>query len=173
MRKALRREDAKARIVMLRHTPRLTRAASPLIPRRISARISSPRLLTRSFPPISFARKLSTTTARYAALAGDTPGQSIVVLQTPSPEYLEQEEIDVELLPSDQIQLTITDRAAEVGILLCYEKHASINYGKQQLRSIATRSGNPSAALRISVESGGCHGYQYNIQLAKEILPDD
>ncbi|KAF7783043.1 hypothetical protein Agabi119p4_2419 [Agaricus bisporus var. burnettii] len=140
---------------MLRHTPRLTRAASPLIPRRISARISSPRLLTRSFPPISIARKLSTTTARYAALAGDTPGQSIVVLQTPSPEYLEQEEVDVELLPSDQIQLTITDRAAE------------------QLRSIATRSGDPSAALRISVESGGCHGYQYNIQLAKEILPDD
>lgn len=96
------------------------------------------------------------------------------MLQTPSPEYLEQEELDVELLPSDQIELIITDRAAEVGIyLLTCEKQAGIDYGKQQLRSIATRGGDPSAALRISVESGGCHGYQYKMQLAKDVLPDD
>ncbi|EDR09121.1 uncharacterized protein LACBIDRAFT_326486 [Laccaria bicolor S238N-H82] len=39
--------------------------------------------------------------------------------------------------------------------------------------SIATREKNPDAALRVSVESGGCHGYQYKMDLAKERLPDD
>lgn len=43
----------------------------------------------------------------------------------------------------------------------------------QQLRSIATRENRPDAALRIAVESGGCHGYQYKMELAKEALPDD
>ncbi|KIK09309.1 hypothetical protein K443DRAFT_453614 [Laccaria amethystina LaAM-08-1] len=39
--------------------------------------------------------------------------------------------------------------------------------------SIATRENNPNAALRVSVESGGCHGYQYKMDLAKDHLPDD
>ena len=38
----------------------------------------------------------------------------------------------------------------------------------QQLRKI-----NPSAILRVSVDSGGCHGYQYNMQLTQEIESQD
>ncbi|KAL9711671.1 [4Fe-4S] proteins maturation [Leucoagaricus gongylophorus] len=78
-----------------------------------------------------------------------------MILQTPSPDYIEQEELDVELLNPEEVKLVITDRAAE------------------QLRSIAVRGNDPTAALRISVESGGCHGYQYKMELAQETQPDD
>jgi len=95
------------------------------------------------------------------------------VLQTPSLDYIKQEELDVELLPPDEVKLVITDRAAEV-------RHASPQFvklntslGHKQLRSIAVRGNNSSAALRISVESGGCHGYQYKMELAQGTQPDD
>ncbi|KXN87349.1 Iron-sulfur assembly protein 2, partial [Leucoagaricus sp. SymC.cos] len=39
--------------------------------------------------------------------------------------------------------------------------------------SIAGRGNDPTATLRIAVESGGCHGYQYKMELAKEIRGDD
>lgn len=42
-----------------------------------------------------------------------------MVLQAPSPEYIEKEELDVELLKPEQVNLVITDRAAEVQ-LFCY-----------------------------------------------------
>ncbi|KZT65390.1 hypothetical protein DAEQUDRAFT_747061 [Daedalea quercina L-15889] len=35
------------------------------------------------------------------------------------------------------------------------------------------REHNPDAALRIAVESGGCHGYQYKLELAKRREDDD
>lgn len=38
---------------------------------------------------------------------------------------------------------------------------------------IAEREQNQEAALRIAVESGGCHGYQYKMDLAKSRSPDD
>ncbi|KAG5646847.1 hypothetical protein DXG03_002224 [Asterophora parasitica] len=90
-----------------------------------------------------------------ASLASHPQGKATVVLSTPSPEYIEQEELDIDLLPQEQVNLVITDRAAE------------------QLRSIATRERNPDAALRIAVESGGCHGYQYRMELATSQEPDD
>ncbi|KAJ2931297.1 hypothetical protein H1R20_g5829, partial [Candolleomyces eurysporus] len=90
-----------------------------------------------------------------AALASEISAQPTIVLDTPSREYLEEEELDVELIPPEQVKLVITDRAAE------------------QLRSITARENNPDAALRIAVESGGCHGYQYKMELAKSRSPDD
>ncbi|EGN93784.1 hypothetical protein SERLA73DRAFT_63421, partial [Serpula lacrymans var. lacrymans S7.3] len=38
---------------------------------------------------------------------------------------------------------------------------------------ISTRERNSDAALRIAVQSGGCHGYQYTMELAKAREPDD
>lgn len=49
-------------------------------------------------------------------------------------------------------------------VLMCFE---------QQLRAISKRENNPDAALRIAVESGGCHGYQYKMELATSRSGDD
>lgn len=35
----------------------------------------------------------------------------------------------------------------------------------QRLRAIALKENDPNVALRVAVESGGCHGYQYKIDL--------
>ncbi|KAI0079819.1 hypothetical protein K474DRAFT_1683021 [Panus rudis PR-1116 ss-1] len=43
----------------------------------------------------------------------------------------------------------------------------------KQLRNIAQRQNNENAGLRIAVESGGCHGYQYKMELATKRNPDD
>ncbi|KAJ7647546.1 hypothetical protein FB45DRAFT_893721 [Roridomyces roridus] len=106
--------------------------------------------LRRVHPPL-YARPLT----RHAAMSTRPPAQPTVLLFSPSPEYIEQEEIDVELLPAQQAQMVVTDRAAE------------------QLRSISAREADPNAALRIAVESGGCHGYQYKMELAKSRALDD
>jgi len=92
---------------------------------------------------------------RQATFAASLETRPTQLLSTPSPEFLEKEEIDVELLPPEDVKLVITDRAAE------------------QLRLIAAREHNPDAALRIAVESGGCHGYQYKMELATATSPDD
>ncbi|KAF8971080.1 hypothetical protein BDZ97DRAFT_1651723 [Flammula alnicola] len=100
-------------------------------------------------------RNLSSTIPRRAELASSLPTQPTVVLSMPSQEYIDKEELDVELLPPEQVRLEITDRAAE------------------QLMKIAEREQNPAGALRIAVESGGCHGYQYKMELATSRSPDD
>ncbi|GJJ68482.1 iron-sulfur cluster assembly 2 [Entomortierella parvispora] len=43
----------------------------------------------------------------------------------------------------------------------------------KQLKHIATREKNPLQALRITVDSGGCHGYQYLLDLTDQINEDD
>ncbi|KAF8170307.1 hypothetical protein K438DRAFT_1441761, partial [Mycena galopus ATCC 62051] len=100
-------------------------------------------------------RTLATSFPRKAAAAPPLPAQRTVLLSSPSLEHLEQEDIDVELLPTEDAQIIVTDRAAE------------------QLRSISAKQTDPDAALRIAVESGGCHGYQYKMELAKARALDD
>ena len=87
---------------------------------RLSVRTLFPSL-PRSVPPRNLRlcitqRGLSVTSRRHAALAPSLPTQPTVVLCTPSPEYIEKEELDVDLLPPEQVKLEITDRAAEVRI---------------------------------------------------------
>ncbi|KAG0343244.1 [4Fe-4S] proteins maturation [Podila horticola] len=43
----------------------------------------------------------------------------------------------------------------------------------KQLNHIAGRDKNPLQALRITVDSGGCHGYQYLMDLTDEVNEDD
>ncbi|KAK3831483.1 MAG: hypothetical protein J3R72DRAFT_404997 [Linnemannia gamsii] len=43
----------------------------------------------------------------------------------------------------------------------------------KQLKRIAVREKNPLQALRITVDSGGCHGYQYLLDLTDTINEDD
>ncbi|PFH52080.1 hypothetical protein AMATHDRAFT_94852, partial [Amanita thiersii Skay4041] len=105
--------------------------------------------------PLQLRRSLIASLPTKATLASRTPSHPTLLVQTPSPQYIAQEEIDVQLPPPEDVKLIITDRAAE------------------QLRSISTRMNSPETALRVSVESGGCHGYQYKMELAKKYLLDD
>ena len=43
----------------------------------------------------------------------------------------------------------------------------------QRLRLISTKENDPNIALRVAVESGGCHGYQYKMELTSTTQPDD
>jgi len=145
---------------------------------RLSARASFPSLLRISVPPRNprlgiTQRGLSATSRRHAALAPSLPAQPTVVLCTPSPEYIKKEELDVDLLPPEQVKLEITDRAAEVRIRPAVVHNISLTIPPQHLSKIAEREQNPEAALRILVESGGCHGYQYIMKLATGRSPDD
>ncbi|SJX65524.1 related to ISA1-mitochondrial matrix protein involved in biogenesis of the iron-sulfur cluster of Fe/S proteins [Sporisorium reilianum f. sp. reilianum] len=42
-----------------------------------------------------------------------------------------------------------------------------------QLKKVAERENNSSLALRVAVEPGGCHGYQYKMEITEEIEDDD
>lgn len=129
-------------------------------------------LVTRRLTRVPIPALFSSTSSSRAALAQELPAQPTVLLDTPSPDYIKEEELDVELIPPEQVKLVITDRAAEVSFEACI--WASIDMPIiQQLRSIATRENNPATALRIAVESGGCHGYQYKMELARTRSPDD
>ncbi|KAG7090965.1 hypothetical protein E1B28_010033 [Marasmius oreades] len=97
----------------------------------------------------------TTRVCRYSMISSRPPPFRTTIVSIPVPEYLAEEEIDIELPPPDQVQMNITERAAE------------------QLKKVAENQANPDAALRIAVESGGCHGYQYKMELATSRAPDD
>ncbi|KAK7472993.1 [4Fe-4S] proteins maturation [Stygiomarasmius scandens] len=120
-----------------------------------SLRLSHPFSLTCRPLSLAAVRQYSVSLPRRSAFAQHLPSSPTTILSMPNPEYLEKEEIDVELIPQDKANVVITDRAAE------------------QLCAIAEREKDPNAALRITVESGGCHGYQYKMELAKSRSEDD
>ncbi|QRV86916.1 iron-sulfur cluster assembly accessory protein [Ceratobasidium sp. AG-Ba] len=62
---------------------------------------------------------------------------------------------ETEIIPREEASLNITDAAAE------------------QLRNISMRENDENIALRVLVESGGCHGYQYKLELTSERQPSD
>ncbi|KAI1785286.1 hypothetical protein LXA43DRAFT_1038881 [Ganoderma leucocontextum] len=130
----------------------LRRSTSAPIPHRFGpSHLSSLRNTRRTF--------VSTSSTR-AAVAQRPPSHRTQLVSYPSPsetreEDEDEDEPDVEFVPPEEAVLEMTDRAAE------------------QLRSIARRENNEASALRIAVESGGCHGYQYKMELAKKREPDD
>ncbi|KAH9888463.1 hypothetical protein C8Q73DRAFT_710249 [Cubamyces lactineus] len=104
-------------------------------------------------------RNFASTSHARAAQVQHPPTQRAELVSYPSPSSIRQEDEDsddpeVELVPPEEASLEMTERAAE------------------QLRAVAQKEGG-NAALRVAVESGGCHGYQYRLQLAKKKEPDD
>lgn len=96
-----------------------------------------------------------TCTRPMSSQAPKIPASRAEVQTLPTPQELEDAEMEADIIPEDQVQLMLTDRAA------------------QQLRLISSREGNSQAAVRISVDSGGCHGFQYKIKLATQRDPGD
>lgn len=93
-----------------------TRFASRLL-RRNPALLRCSHITCRRVPLSSVVlptRLFSTTLLRNATLASQLQGEPTVTLFTPSAKFLEEEELDVELIPPEDVKLVITDRAAEV-----------------------------------------------------------
>ncbi|EIN04430.1 hypothetical protein PUNSTDRAFT_108176 [Punctularia strigosozonata HHB-11173 SS5] len=102
----------------------------------------------RSASQIYWSREFSTTPSARAALATHPPAQQCRVTSAPTADALEDLEVDVEPIPETEAKIGLTERAAE------------------QLRKISQREKVDDVALRIAVEAGGCHGYQYKMDLA-------
>lgn len=71
---------------------------------------------------------------------------------TRQPEQPEEPEV---LAGDSEPTIIITDRAAD------------------HLAKVSEREDNPDLALRVTVEPGGCHGYQYKMDLTSEVEDDD
>ncbi|KAI0764338.1 hypothetical protein BD413DRAFT_606301 [Trametes elegans] len=127
--------------------------SSSTLPVASAARASSLR------PTHSVYRTIASTSSTRATHAQSIPGQRAELVAYPTPESLPQpedeDEPDIDLIPPEEATLTITDRAAE------------------KERASADGAARPEPALRIAVESGGCHGYQYKLQVDHNRAPDD
>ncbi|KAJ1950837.1 [4Fe-4S] proteins maturation, partial [Dispira parvispora] len=42
-----------------------------------------------------------------------------------------------------------------------------------KIASIAAKRGNPNTVLRLTVESGGCYGFQYKFDITDQLTEDD
>ncbi|KAH9997977.1 hypothetical protein BJV77DRAFT_1180385 [Russula vinacea] len=78
-----------------------------------------------------------------------------ILRRSPTVDDIQTAELDVEPLALGDAQLTLTERAA------------------QQLYRISSQQEHSGSALRISVESGGCHGYQYKMELTQQRALED
>jgi hypothetical protein len=86
---------------------------------RLSARGFKPTRVPT--PPVAYynsipnrGRYLTSTTRSPAALVKELAARAAILVYSPSPESLEEEELDVELLQPHDIKLRITEHAAEV-----------------------------------------------------------
>ncbi|CAE6408893.1 unnamed protein product [Rhizoctonia solani] len=110
-------------------------------------------------PPRIKAQNVSFTSSTLLRHISSTqPLRSPAVLaHAPTQSELEADEefSETELLPPEEATLNITDAAAE------------------QLRNISVRDQDEDVSLRVLVESGGCHGYQYKLELTSKRQPSD
>ncbi|CAE6430203.1 unnamed protein product [Rhizoctonia solani] len=88
-----------------------------------------------------------TPLSRSPAVLAHAPTQSDI--------EADEEFSETELVPHEEATLNITDAAAE------------------QLRNISVRDQDDDVSLRVLVESGGCHGYQYKLELTSKRQPSD
>jgi len=145
-------------------------ASTPLAPHtRVNASRHSPFLQrpqspTRCSPAAaSYPRHASTSTHTPSSPAiPPLPVEPRVAVTPPSLEAIRAEGVlddDVELLPPEEARIKLTPEAV------------------QQLVAITAREPpgvlDTNLALRVGVDSGGCHGYQYTMALSEERGADD
>ncbi|KAH9064964.1 hypothetical protein EDB87DRAFT_1178701 [Lactarius vividus] len=142
---------------MIRQSSRLACTTLPCLRRRqLVAHFATPNSypvpLFDKLPP---RRTFVSTRPRRAAPTPTPTATQAVLRRSPTAEDIENAELDLEPLGQTDAQLALTERAAD------------------QLRRICSQGDRSGSALRISVESGGCHGYQYKMELTQESAPED
>lgn len=153
--------------------PSRTASIAPIPVRHLSTRTRTPALLRRtsrspaaawlkSVQPrasTSYRRTLATIVGRPTVDASnDLPPELMGDSPDPFADSSSQTE-GIDLSPSADAEgersVNITEAAAN------------------QVRKIQAKEKNPKVVLRLAVESGGCHGYQYKIQLTETVNDDD
>ncbi|KAI9791024.1 MAG: hypothetical protein M1833_001714 [Piccolia ochrophora] len=114
--------------------------ADYLVPRHHSGSLFTPRTYIQRPPTSTPRRTLATTTTSHSS----TP-------QAPPPP---------EPAPATPLTNLRTDPETGAPMLITITRRAS-----QRLAEIMKSDDNPALALRITVESGGCHGFQYLMSL--------
>ncbi|KAI9226609.1 MAG: hypothetical protein DHS80DRAFT_32582 [Piptocephalis tieghemiana] len=116
---------------------------------------------TRSFPSTSFWPMLSPA---YARLTTPFPIHTVSLYTTPSLQQESSSRSQPEV-PKPPLTLEPSDHPAG---------HLNISQrAVQKLSAILAKETHPEAALRILVDSGGCHGYQYRLELSQSITAED
>ncbi|KAK6904729.1 hypothetical protein L486_02809 [Kwoniella mangroviensis CBS 10435] len=149
---------------------RATFASSSRLPRPVVRAISivlphppSSRFQSRHLPSRRYASAAAVATPSPSADVHPIPSRPSIKVIPPSLEEIKEEgylDDDVQLLPAEEAYLNITPDAL------------------QQLVNITSREPpelieQDKLALRVGVESGGCHGYQYTMALTEERGVDD
>lgn len=130
----------------------LSVASRPLArPSTLSASVAFRPALPRTTPALAFR-------ARWASTEASAPDTVPVSVEAPDLAAIKEEGFieDPELVPAEKATLAITPEATA------------------QLAKL--RAGEPAdspMALRVGVDSGGCHGYQYIMELTEEKGTDD
>lgn len=75
----------------------------------------------------------------------------------------------------NEMLIDITDRAANVRLPSPMKNKQSADTERQRLKEMMLKDSNPQLALRVTVESGGCHGFQYLMSLTNTatVSPED
>ncbi|KAK4049675.1 [4Fe-4S] proteins maturation [Microbotryomycetes sp. JL201] len=108
----------------------------------------APRLGTASRPPaVNGSNNLSRHGQRWS-----TPPLRRLMIQAQAPTDPPE---DFEPVPDEHAKMGLTDTAVK------------------QLLKAQEKASDSSLALRVLVESGGCHGYQYKMQMTSQREPDD
>ncbi|GAA5923936.1 Isa2p [Sporobolomyces koalae] len=109
----------------------------------------------RHFSRLAFATPSSIATSPRIAAAGRTRSISVLAQPPPNPSQ-DFEPIEPEdLLPGEQLSMSLTDSAVK------------------QIERAQQAKQDPQLALRLLVESGGCHGYQYKMAVTSQRDQDD
>ncbi|CDR43214.1 CYFA0S11e01662g1_1 [Cyberlindnera fabianii] len=129
---------------------------------RSARRVLQPKLgqfssLTRTLAiPLTHHIQLPLTRANYTT---EAPQQA---KRTRAPTSLSNTSRSFGEAPKHQLRI-INKKFADDGKLLIMDIS---DRAITKLNNIAQEENNPGVALRISVESGGCHGFQYNLNLS-------
>ncbi|GAA6044398.1 hypothetical protein JCM8097_007242 [Rhodosporidiobolus ruineniae] len=113
-------------------------------------------LRLRPTPPASLPRPLLTTRTYATPAARQPQKQALRCTAEPPPNPSDDfEPVEDELKAGEVLDMGLTEAAVK------------------QIHRAQTLASDPSLALRLAVESGGCHGYQYKMQVTSQREADD